>query len=235
MAFAERQINVLGENPELLGNLFFSDEAHFYLNGEVNRWNFRLWSDENPHWFTEDPLHPEKVTVWLGVGLNGFVGPFFWDSDSQFPGERGINARWYEAMLTDQAIPALRRWPNFRQLFFQQDGAPAHYALSVRQLLDREFPGRWMGRGSVRHSAPVAWPPRSPDLTPLDFWVWGDMKQRIFTQDFRPRTVAELKESIRRVVAEMNEDRETRIEVFNEYQRRLRECIRRGGQSVERR
>ena len=112
---------------------------------------------------------------------------------------------------------------------------PAHYALRIRQLLNQEFPGRWMGRGSARHPAPVAWPPRSPDLTPLDFWVWGHLKQQIFTQDFRPRTIDELKDAIRRAVAELNEDEEVRVRVFGEFRRRLDECVRRGGQSVERR
>ena len=134
-----------------------------------------------------------------------------------------------------QAIPALRDWQNFNQLVFQQDGAPGHYALRIRQLLDRELPGRWMGRGSARHPAPVAWPPRSPDLTPLDFWVWGHLKQQIFTQDFRPRTIDELKDAIRRAVAELNGDEEVRVRVFGEFRRRLDECVRRGGQSVERR
>ena len=59
------------------------------------------------------------------------------------------------------------------------------------------------------------------------------MKQRIFTQDFRPRAVNELKDAIQRVVAEMNED--LRVRVFEEFRRRLHECVRRGGQSVERR
>uniref|UniRef100_A0A914C476 Uncharacterized protein n=1 Tax=Acrobeloides nanus TaxID=290746 RepID=A0A914C476_9BILA len=104
-----------------------------------------------------------------------------------------------------------------------------------RQLFNREFPGRWMGRGSVRHPAPVAWPPRSPDLTLLDFWVWGHLKQQIFTQDFRPRMIDELKDAIRRAVAELNEDEEVRVRVFGEFRRRLDECVRRGGQSVERR
>lgn len=78
VVFAQRQLEALAADPALLTNLVFSDEAHFYLNGEVNRWDYRLWSDENPHWFAEEPLHPQKVTVWLGVGIGGVVGPFFW-------------------------------------------------------------------------------------------------------------------------------------------------------------
>ena len=50
-----------------------------------------------------------------------------------------------------------------QQLWFQHDGAPAHLALDVNV-----FPNRWIGRG-----APVQWPPRSPDLTPMDFFIRG--------------------------------------------------------------
>ena len=50
----------------------------------------------------------------------------------------------------------------------QHDGAPAHFALDVREYLDNVFPNRWIGRGG-----PVQWPPRSPDLTPMDFFIWG--------------------------------------------------------------
>jgi len=38
----------------------------------------------------------------------------------------------------------------------------------VTTFLDETFPGRWVGRGG-----PTAWPPRSPDLTPLDFFCMG--------------------------------------------------------------
>ncbi|GBN72736.1 hypothetical protein AVEN_37053-1 [Araneus ventricosus] len=49
---------------------------------------------------------------------------------------------------------------------FQQDGAPPHYGNIVREFLDTTFPQRWIGRGAV-----LAWPPRSPDITPLDLLV----------------------------------------------------------------
>ncbi|GFT57801.1 hypothetical protein TNCV_4865501 [Trichonephila clavipes] len=40
-----------------------SDEAHFWLNGYVNKQNCRIWSEANPQVYVETPLHPEKVTV----------------------------------------------------------------------------------------------------------------------------------------------------------------------------
>ena len=33
----------------------------------------------------------------------------------------------------------------------------------------------WIGRSET-----IAWPPRSPDLTPLDFSVWGYVKDQVF-------------------------------------------------------
>ena len=59
--------------------------------------------------------------------------------------------------------------------FFQQDGAPAHYGLIVRNWLDSKLPGRWIGR-----RGPIEWPARSTDLTPLDFYIWGYLKQKVY-------------------------------------------------------
>ncbi|GBP63905.1 hypothetical protein EVAR_39568_1 [Eumeta japonica] len=58
---------------------------------------------------------------------------------------------------------------------FQHDGAPPHITLPVRSHLNATFPNRWLGRF---RSQP--WPARSPDLTPLDFFLWGYVKERVF-------------------------------------------------------
>jgi hypothetical protein len=55
-----------------------------------------------------------------------------------------------------------------KNFIFEQDGAPPHFHRNVTTFLDETFPGRWVGR-----RGPTAWPPRSPDLTPLDFFTWG--------------------------------------------------------------
>jgi len=44
-------------------------------------------------------------------------------------------------------------------------------------LLDATFPNRWIGR-----DGPTPWPPRSPDITPpLDFYLWGYVKDKVFS------------------------------------------------------
>ena len=54
---------------------------------------------------------------------------------------------------------------------FQQDGSAAHYK-DVRGYLNRNFPQRWIGR-TGKEDALMRWPPRSPDLTPCDFFFRG--------------------------------------------------------------
>ncbi|GFY08750.1 hypothetical protein TNCV_5006631 [Trichonephila clavipes] len=50
-----------------------SDEAHFWLNGYVNRQNCRNWSEANPQVYVETPLHPEKLTVWCALWAGGIL------------------------------------------------------------------------------------------------------------------------------------------------------------------
>jgi hypothetical protein len=45
----------------------------------------------------------------------------------------------------------------------------------VRQFLNEAFPNRWIGRGEA-----ISWPARSPNLTPLDFFLWGFVKEKVY-------------------------------------------------------
>jgi hypothetical protein len=57
----------------------------------------------------------------------------------------------------------------------QHDGTSTHYSHEVRQWLSENYPGRWIGRGS---EASLSWPARSPDLNPLDSFLWGYLKSK---------------------------------------------------------
>ena len=59
----------------------FSDEFHFNLSGYVNKPNCRIWGTENPHTYTEKPMHPTWVTVWCGFWSRGIIGPFFFENE----------------------------------------------------------------------------------------------------------------------------------------------------------
>ncbi|GFU60822.1 hypothetical protein TNCV_1807331 [Trichonephila clavipes] len=53
--------------------ILFSDEAHFWLNDNVNKQNCRIWSEANPQVYVETPLHPEKLTAWCALWAGGIL------------------------------------------------------------------------------------------------------------------------------------------------------------------
>ncbi|GFX78040.1 hypothetical protein TNCV_971941 [Trichonephila clavipes] len=59
--------------PDFHKRILFSDEAHFWLNGYVNKQNCRIWSEANPQVYVETPLHPEKLTVWCAFWVGGIL------------------------------------------------------------------------------------------------------------------------------------------------------------------
>ncbi|GFT68085.1 integrase catalytic domain-containing protein [Trichonephila clavipes] len=84
---------------------FSSDEAHFWLNGCVNKQNCRIWSEANPQVYVETPLHPEKLTVWCALWADGIMGPYFFKNDEGH--NVTVNGDRYRAMITNFFIPEL--------------------------------------------------------------------------------------------------------------------------------
>ncbi|GFV94901.1 uncharacterized protein TNCV_1028991 [Trichonephila clavipes] len=71
--FAEWAQNEIAVVPDFHKRILFSDEAHFWLNGYVNKQNCRIWSAANPQVYVETPLHPEKLTVWCALWAGGIL------------------------------------------------------------------------------------------------------------------------------------------------------------------
>lgn len=184
MEFCEIMMKKCDEDPNFLNSIVFSDEATFTLNGYVNRHNCRYWASENPHWMVESHTqHPEKVNVWAGIFGRKVIGPFFINGN--------LNSESYLHMLQNEVIPAIENvsGQHFPTVWFQQDGAPPHYGRQVRQYLDETFPQKWIGRRGA-----VEWPPRSPDLSPLDYFFWGHLKNNVYKT--KPHGLDELRERI---------------------------------------
>ncbi|GFU87973.1 transposon Tf2-9 polyprotein [Trichonephila clavipes] len=68
--WAQKEIAVV---PDFHKRILFSDEAHFWLNGYVNKQNCRICSEANPQVYVETPLHPEKLTVWCALWAGGIL------------------------------------------------------------------------------------------------------------------------------------------------------------------
>jgi hypothetical protein len=62
---------------DVLEKTFFTDEAYFRLSGYVNSQNMRMWSLQNPHFFTEAPHYPQKIGVWAAISQRRIIGPYF--------------------------------------------------------------------------------------------------------------------------------------------------------------
>lgn len=144
---------------------------------------------ENSIHFT---YHPEKINVWLGIVEGQFVGPLFIYGN--------INADEYRWMLEHLIIPGVQLASNyFRQIWVQQDGAPPHYGRYVRTYLNDIFPNRWMGRRGA-----IEWPARSPDLSPLGYFVWGHIKDNVYKP--KPHDINDLREKIGEVLQRISQE-----------------------------
>lgn len=172
--FAVDILNRIDDSEDFLNNVIFTDESTFHVNGVVNRHNCRIWGSQKPQEIVQYQRDSPKVNVWCGLMNDRIVGPFIF-------AEKTITGDIYYDMLELYVFPQLDDIEAEKGLvIFQQDGAPPHYKQSVRSALDARFPGKWMGRGG-----PIAWPPRSPDLTPLDFFLWGYVKNIVYSEKIR--------------------------------------------------
>ncbi|GBN36800.1 hypothetical protein AVEN_99632-1 [Araneus ventricosus] len=78
---------------------------------------------------------------------------------------------------------------HVRNIWFQHDGATAHKTSSVKQYLLEEFGEQIIGYGGFQE-----WPPRSPDQIPMDFFLWGYLKQQVYATP--PSTLQDLQRRI---------------------------------------
>ncbi|GFV85433.1 putative transposase [Trichonephila clavipes] len=149
-------------------------------------------SEADPQVYVETPLHPEKLTVWCALWAGGIIGPYFKNDEGH---NVTVNGDRYRAMITNFFIPELNNH-DVQELWFQQDGATCHTGRATIDLLKDTFGDRIISR-----FGPVNWPPRSCDLTPLDYFLWGYVKSLVYAD--KPQTLDHLKDNIRRVIADI--------------------------------
>jgi hypothetical protein len=106
-----------------------------------------------------------KVNDWCGFMKDRIIRRFFFVEDTVTGGV------YLDVLEQFVCLQAADLQPN---IIYQQDGAPPHWSLHVRETIMRTFPDRWIGR-----DGPISWPPRSPDITPLDLFFWEYVKDRV--------------------------------------------------------
>lgn len=210
---------LLNKGPHFPRRVLWTDEASFKSTGEVNIHNAHYWSQTNPHWLqTIDNQHLWSVNTWCGILGGSIIGPYFFEGT--------LNGIRYAEFLGNDLIDLLENVPLLMRarMWFQQDGCPAHFSLVARNTINQLFPNRWIGRGST-----VVWPPRSPDCTPLDFFLWGRIKDIVYTE--KPTTRDDMKLRIRNACLLLSN--EEILRATDSVTRRAQQCLEVNGRHFE--
>ena len=196
-------------------SICFSDEAVFHINGSVNKHNLHYWNEVNPHVKLAVPNCRESVVVWCMVGISGLLA-----YDISFD---TMNSDRYCTVLSEKVVPYFTQ-RRYKNKYYQQDGAPPHYSLAAREILDKHLTNRWIGRRGT-----IEWPPRSPDLTICDFCIWGILRDKVYKN--RPTTRIELARKIERELNNLAED--IFSNAYDSFMRRCEACIACDGYQFE--
>ncbi|KAJ4449249.1 hypothetical protein ANN_00646 [Periplaneta americana] len=169
--FCQWFLQQCGVNPNFPALVLFTDEAQFTRDGITNFHNQHVWAYENPR--ATFPSHHQvrfSLNMWAGIIGDRLVGPHV--LVNRLTGQSYTNFLENTLPHVLEATPLINR----QHIHFLHDGAPTHFSRTTRRYLDRRFPDRWIGR-----CGPIAWPPRSPDLNPLDFYLWGHLKSLVYS------------------------------------------------------
>lgn len=222
LQFAQWAIEQIDADATFLRRLVMTDEAHIKLHLTPNKQNVREYAITNPHFTVETHFqHNPGTNVWCGFVGTTLLGPFFIDGT--------LNGERYLQLLNDQIQSAIEEEVAlaYRQsVWYQHDGAPPHFFLQARDWLNLQYGGRWIGRGG-----PVEWPPRSPDLTPPDFFLWGYIKDQLSAAQQHPENIQQLRESIVEVCHSITPD--MIAQVWQNFDERLRHCVAAEGRHFE--
>lgn len=184
-AFAKQFIKAVNSRTIRVEDVMITDECNIPIDGYRNKQNIRYWDEEKPPYFNEKEHYSPKLSIWAGLCGDFLVGPYF------FQDEKGnnvnINAANYTEMIQKYLMPELEARGAQNRIWFQQDGAPAHTSRQSMQTLKNLFPGRLISQ----KGGDINWPPRSPDLSSCDFYLWSRIKEYVFERN--PQDLQSLK------------------------------------------
>ena len=160
LQFCEWGLRKLQDDEMFLNKILFTHEATFTNHGEVNRHNMHYWSVDNPRWLRE-------VNVWCGLLHNKIIGPYFIDGT--------LNGRKYDRILI------LPFWQNYQRTFHWIYNNPCGSKTDVPLIHHEMLENFWTRNLEIvglvdqeeingQHVA----------LTPLDFYLWGKLKEQVY-------------------------------------------------------
>lgn len=221
MNFCREMLRRCQQDPQFFNNILWCDESCFKKIGVFNMHNLHHWAVENPRIIREDRFqHQFSVNLWAGILDNKVIGPF------ELP-SRLNGARYLEFLRNDLNNLLVDVPQEIRgRMWLQHDGAPAHYSRQVTQYLNNTYPNQWIGRGGT-----IPWPPRSPDLNPLDFFLWGYYKEAVY--ETLTNNEQEFRQKLNLVAARVRNNERALRNLRRSFTRKCRMCIRMGGRHFE--
>ena len=182
-----------------------------------------FWGNEKPKEIATKPLHPKKCTCWCALSEHGIIGPYWFEEDGETV---TVNSVRYQNKALQPFWNALgrRRGVDRSVQWFQQDGASPHTSLESRLWLEDHFEDR-----IVSFKTPYIWSPHSPDLNPLDFFLWGYCKDNVYFD--KPATIDQLKRNVTRFIRAIPQD--MCVRVVQNFKRRIQTCIDENGSHIE--
>ena len=186
---------LLSHNEDFPQKIIWTDEKLWHLNIHPNRQNVRYWSVNDPEIEVEcKQMGGPKIMCWAGL-IDGKI-MLHW-----FNVNENVNQTVYLDMLQKILWPKVRNVSSRKAYWFQQDGATAHTALTVREWLESKFDHRIISR-----FAPVPWPARSPDLSPLDYWLWSFLSETLHKNHSHLTSIEELKSAVENIVSSISSE-----------------------------
>lgn len=217
--FCQWYLQKCQQNPNFHQKVIWTDEAYISSDGIFNRNNSIFWSDTNPH-RTVARFQQGKFGFSAWVAL---FGGRIWGYHIY---AENLNSDLYVRILEENVVRSLDDMPLAQtpNIFFQNDGAPAHNARVVATLLNQNFRENWMGT-----NGPIRWPPRSPDLTPLDYFFWGYLKNEIYKN--RSNNIEDLRRNFENCI--QNVSNLSILNATRAVRRRCEKCLAQNGRQFE--
>jgi hypothetical protein len=208
------------EDPNLFRNILWTDEATFTTSGVFNRHNNHHWAVGNPRKFQTIKFQGRtSIHVWCGIKNNRILGPIFFNGTL-------TGQRYYE-FLENEIENFLEDLPleEYQNLIWQHDGAPPHAVREVIQYLNGRH-DEWIGRNGT-----YAWPPNSPDISVLDTFLWGHLKNVVYKQ--RNQDIGEIMQKIVNEINRLNQENHIITASLERLQRGYRTCFENNGGHIE--
>lgn len=214
--FCQEVLNRSNEDIHFVERILFTDECSFSTAGRHNKRNTHVWATQNPYQVmpVENQGH-QTVNVWCGMTSQRILGPLFFEGS--LTGER------YLSFLNNEIREMMQGAQEI--LIWQQDGAPPHNTRAVTERLNDIFP-IWIGKTGT-----ILWPARSPDLSPLDFFLWGHLKQLVYK--LGSNSIEQLKMKIRVEIDNLNRNPMKLRSVRQNFLKRIRLCHEKNGGHFE--